>query len=64
MTIYEQNIVQAFKDVCKSNSMNNIEGASPSEVTNLLAERNQLSKMDSVIDIADIMRGLRGRGYL
>lgn len=64
MTPYEQNVVQAFKDACEANKDSDNPGASPSEVTNLLAEREQLSKLDTVIDIADIMKGLRNRGHL
>ena len=64
MTEYETNIVRAFKDVCESNKGSESPGASPAEVMNLLADRGQISKLDTVIDIADIMRGLRNRGDL
>ncbi len=64
MTEYESNIVQAFRDVCKSNKGTESPGASPAEVMNLIADREQISKLDTVIDIADIMRGLRNRGDL
>lgn len=60
MTSYEQNIVTAFKDLCKKNG----DGASPHEVTQELADRGQLSPMDTVIDIADQMKSLRNRGLL
>ena len=59
MTDYEQHIVTAFQDLCKKNG-----GASPAEVTHLMADRGQLSKLDTVIDVADLMRGLRDRGLL
>jgi hypothetical protein len=59
MTTYEKNIVTAFQDLCKLNG-----GASPHEVTTELAKRGQLSELDTVIDIADQMKNLRGRGLL
>lgn len=64
MTPYEQNIVKAFKDVCARNAKEGIEGASPTEVTHLLEDRKQLSKLDTVIDVERLMRGLRNTGYL
>ena len=64
MTEYESNIVQAFKDVCKTNKGSECPGASPAEVMNLIADRRQISRLDSIIDIADIMRELRNRGEL
>lgn len=60
LTQYEQNIVTAFKDLCKTQP----DGASPAEVTRLLHERKQLSKLDSTLDIEKIMRELRNRGEL
>ena len=62
MSPYEQKILQAFKDLCAKNP--NGDGASPAEVTKLLAERNQISPLDTVLDIADLMRELRNRGDL
>jgi hypothetical protein len=59
MTHYEQHIVTAFQDLCKKNG-----GASPAEVTHLMAERGQLATLDTVIDIVEIMRVLRDRGLL
>ena len=64
MTEYESNIVQAFKDVCEANKGTESPGASPAEVTHLIADRGQISKLDTVIDIERIMRGLRNRGEL
>ena len=63
---YEQNVIQAFKDACAANKVKEggEPGASPDEVTKLLHERGQLSELDTVIDIADIMKGLRNRGRL
>lgn len=60
MTPYEKKIVRAFRDLCEKQK----NGASPAEVTTLLAERFELSELDTVIDIADIMKSLRDRGYL
>jgi hypothetical protein len=66
-TPYEEKIIKAFKDICansvtKENPKGH--GASPAEVVAELAERKELSDMDSVIDIADIMKDLRNRGLL
>lgn len=64
MTDYDANIVQAFKDVCKDNKDSDSPGASPAEVTHMLADRGKLSKLDTVIDIEGIMQRLRNRGEL
>jgi len=59
MTDYEARIVSTFQELCKQNG-----GASPHEVTQLMAEREQLAQFDTVIDIADQMRALRSQGLL
>lgn len=59
LTPYEVQIVAVFKDLCAKNG-----GASPHEVTQELHARGHLSAMDTVIDIADLMRELRDRGAL
>lgn len=66
MSPYEEKIVKAFKDVCAKNkeAEGKEVGASPTEVTNLMAERGELAQLDTVIDIADQMKELRNRGYL
>lgn len=56
---YDQKICQVFKDLCQKNG-----GASPAEVAQEMQARGWLSNMDSVIDIADLMRSLRDRGLL
>jgi hypothetical protein len=56
---YADKIRKAFKDICEMQG-----DASPIDVTNLLRERGQLSSVDTVIDIADIMRELREEGLL
>lgn len=56
---YESKIITAFRDLCKANG-----GASPFEVMQELEKRSQLAELDSVIDIADLMKDLRGRGLL
>ena len=58
-TLYEQKIIDTFKELCEKNG-----GASPAEVTHLMADRDQLSAVDTVIDIADQMKALRARGML
>ncbi len=66
MTPYEQNVVAAFKDACKTNSQREGKkvGASPADVTHLLADRKQISDMDTVLDIEEIMQKLRSWGRL
>ena len=64
MTPYEENIVKAFKDACARNAKEGLEGASPAEVTHLLADRDLLSGLDTVIDIERLMRELRNLGRL
>lgn len=59
LSLYDARIVQVFKDLCAKNG-----GASPAEVTHEMHSRGYLSDMDTVIDIADLMRGLRNRGLL
>ena len=59
-TKYEGFIIKAFQDLCKKQKS----GASPAEVTSLLAKRKQLTALDSVLDIADLMKDLRGRDLL
>lgn len=59
MTEYEYKIVNAFRTLCVKNG-----GASPHEVTERLAERKELSDMDTVLDIEKIMKSLRERGAL
>jgi hypothetical protein len=59
MTPYEKHIVKAFEDLCKENG-----GASPHEVTQEMAKRGQLASLDTVIDVADLMKELRDKGLL
>lgn len=59
MTEYEQRIVSTFKELCNKNG-----GASPAEVTELMSKRGQLSTLDTVIDIANLMKELRDKGLL
>lgn len=59
VSVYDARIIQVFKDLCMKNG-----GASPNEVTQEMHARGYLSDMDTVIDIADIMRSLRNRGLL
>jgi hypothetical protein len=59
---YDKKIIKAFKDASKANGPG--EGASPTDVTTLLAERGELSPLDTVIDIADLMKELRDLGRL
>lgn len=58
-TPYEEKIIKTFRELCKKNG-----GASPHEVTELLAQREQLSPLDTVIDVADLMKELRSKGEL
>lgn len=62
---YEGYIIQAFQDAVAANKEKDGEaGASPHDVTQLMAERGQLTELDTVIDITDLMKGLRDRGLL
>ena len=62
---YDEKIIDCFKAVCKRNEeLEGEAGASPSEVTNEMHKRGWLSDMDTVIDIEELMRGLRNRGRL
>jgi hypothetical protein len=58
---YDEKVIRCFKDACKNNGSNS---ASPADVTRLMAERKWLTSLDTVIDIADIMKELRNRGDL
>lgn len=54
---YDDKVLEAFKAVCDRDS----EGAaSPSDVVKEMQARGTLSSMDTVIDVADIMRRLLG----
>ncbi len=64
LTIYEANVVQAFRDVCDRNKDSGNPGASPDEVCRLLHERGQMPRMDSVLDLVDTMRKLSSSGAL
>jgi hypothetical protein len=61
---YDEKIIRAFKDVAEENKKKGIDGASPDEVTKRMYERGELSKLDTVIDVAGIMKDLRARGLL
>lgn len=56
---YDDKIVEVFGALASKN-----DGASPAEVTDEMHKRGWLSPMDTVIDIADLMRDLRNRGRL
>jgi len=60
MTSYERKIMNAFEAVSKAN---NGKGASAFEVTQYMSENGTLSELDTVIDIADIMKTMGDRGY-
>lgn len=54
---YDQKVLEAFNAVCDRDP----EGAaSPTDVVKEMQTRGTLSPMDTVIDIADIMRRLLG----
>ncbi len=59
LTRYESQVVESFKRICSSKG-----SASAAEVCEDMSRRHVLSSMDSTIDIADIMKSLRGRGEL
>jgi hypothetical protein len=52
---YDDKIIECFRAVCVRTG----EGASPDEVTQEMHDRKWLSPLDTVIDIADIMKRLR-----
>lgn len=56
---YGQKISMVFRDLAVENG-----GASPAEVTDEMHRRGWLSKLDTVIDIADQMKDLRSKGIL
>ena len=58
---YDQKILEAFNAL---NEANGGQGTSAAEVTQYMAEHKTLSALDSVIDIADLMRDLQARGHL
>lgn len=54
---YDQKVLEAFEAVCDRD----LEGAaSPADVVKEMQARGMLSPMDTVIDIADIMKRLLG----
>jgi len=55
MNTYDDKVLEAFEAVCKRNKG---KGASAAEVTEEMRARKTLSKLDTVIDIADIMKRL------
>lgn len=57
---YEDKIKVVFAEICEKQT----DGASASDVTFGMAKRGWLSPLDTVIDIADIMRQMRDRGAL
>lgn len=57
---YDDKICLVFRELCKRQG----DGASPHEVTEEMSKRGWLSPMDTVIDIADLMKALRERGRL
>ena len=57
---YNDKIRVCFKHLCEKNP----KGASPAEVTTEMVRREWLSPMDTVLDIADLMRDLRNQGAL
>jgi hypothetical protein len=59
-TDYEKKIIQVFKEACEQNKG----GVSPADVTKIMSERGELAMLDTVIDVAGIMRDLRKRGLL
>jgi hypothetical protein len=60
MTSYERKIMDAFEAISKANGG---QGASAHEVTQYMTEHGTLSELDTVIDIADIMKTMSERGY-
>ena len=52
---YDDKIVFCYQHLCSKQS----DGASPGEVATEMKKRGWLSSMDTVIDIADIMKRLR-----
>lgn len=60
MTSYERKIMNAFEAVSKANDG---KGASATEVTEHMRNSGTISELDSVIDIADVMKAMHVRGY-
>lgn len=60
MTSYERKILNAWETINKSNGG---KGASAAEVTEQMSKDNTISELDTVIDIADIMKTMADRGY-
>ena len=58
---YGEKICKVFDDLCERNAD---KGASPAEVTHEMAARGWLSPTDTVIDIEELMQGLRREGRL
>ena len=56
---YEEVIIKTFQTLCEENG-----AASPAEVTQRMATDKTLASLDTAIEIADLMRGLRKRGVL
>jgi len=54
---YDDKVLEAFHAVCARDAENS---ASPSDVVKEMQARDTLSPMDTVIDIADIMKRLLG----
>jgi hypothetical protein len=63
MTEYETKIQIAFLKVYAENHTKGIEGASAHEVTQEMVRAGTIASLDSVIDIADQMKEMVGRGY-
>jgi hypothetical protein len=63
VTDYETKIQIAFLKVYAENKEKGIEGASAHEVTQEMVRAGTISSMDTVIDIADLMKEMAGRGY-
>lgn len=55
---YDEKVLEAFQAVCARDPDG---AASPSDVVKEMQTRGTLSPLDTVIDIADIMRRLLGR---
>lgn len=60
MTSYERKIMDAFEAISKENGG---KGASAHEVTEYMTKHGTISELDSVIDIADLMKSMSERGY-
>ncbi len=55
---YDQKVLEAFEAVCDRDLEHS---ASPADVVKEMQARDTLSPMDTVIDIADIMKRLLGK---